>query len=359
MPRVALVALGGMGGSSSAAAEVALALAEIGADPVLFAARAVPRLSALPGESRAPHPAPTWVDAPTDRALAKTLRKEHLARPFDLVHVHFAGPHLPVALDFAGRFHLPLALTLHGSDVAGAVEGTALGAMVASCAGLAVPSEALQRQCFGLFEGVQVLPNFVDCARWSSADEDRVRRRSNVPENCRRILFAGHLEPWKGPDVLLDALALLPEPRPRLHILGEGSLAAPLAARASRGVRFWGARPLGPATLASVDLVVVPSLRESFGMVALEALAAGCPLVASAVGGLVDLVGPAGRLVATGRTGDPAALARTMAEALAHPDRTAQLAHQGEARARERYDRPAGLARHLDFYANLVPRAHP
>lgn len=355
VPRVALLALGGIGGSSSAAAEVALALAEAGGAPVLFGARPVPRLSALPGEACAPQPGPGWVEALPGPALAAALEREHRVRPFDLVHVHFAGAHLPIALAFARHAGLPVALTLHGSDVAADSRRGALTALAARCAAVAVPSEWLRVQCKEEVEEAQVIPNFLDCARWV---DDVPRGESRQVPGTPNLLFVGHLEPWKGLDVLLSALELLPEPRPSLRVHGDGSLAAPLAARAPRGVRFLGPVPLGPKDLHAADLVVVPSRRESFGMVALEALAAGCPLLASAVGGLVDLVGPAGRLVPPG---DPRGLADAIQDTFADPkstralaDRARALADMGRSRARERYDRALGLERHLAFYAGLL-----
>lgn len=348
VPRVAVLALGGIGGSSSAAAEVALALAQAGGAPVLFGARPVPRLSALPGEASAPQPGPGWVEAAPGPALAAALQREHRARPFDLVHVHFAGAHLPIALEFARQADLPVALTLHGSDAVGDSGHGALAVLAARCAGVAVPSEWLRVQCKEGIPGVQVAPNFLDCARWDkNAPREAFRRIHRAPQ----FLFAGHLEPWKGLDVLLEALELLPEPRPSLQVYGDGSLAASLAARAPRGVRFLGPVPLGPQDLRAADLVVVPSRRESFGMVALEALAAGCPLLASAVGGLVELVGDGGQLVAPG---DPLALAEALQRVVADPVGTRARAEQGQARARERYDRAVGLERHLAFYADLL-----
>lgn len=348
VPRVAVLALGGIGGSSSAAAEVALALADAGGDPVLFGARPVPRLSALPGESKSPQPEPSWVEAAPGPALAGALRREHLIRPFDLVHVHFAGAHLSNALEFADDAALPVALTLHGSDASANTARGALAALAAPCAGVAVPSEWLRTQCEREISWVQVVPNFVDCARWAPEPPSERDPKTDRPV---RLAFAGHLEPWKGLDVLLDALELLPIPRAELHVYGGGSLAESLAARAPRGVRFLGPAPLGPSDLRAMDLVVVPSRRESFGMVALEALAAGCPLVASAVGGLVELVGPAGRLVPPG---DPRGLAEAIQQTLADPAGTRALADLGQSRARDRYDRALGLERHLAFYAGLL-----
>lgn len=348
VPRVAVLALGGIGGSSSAAAEVALALAHAGGDPVLFGARPVPRLSALPGESEFPQPVPRWVQAAPGPALADALRREHRIRPFDLVHVHFAAAHLSNALEFAAHADLPVALTLHGSDAAANSGRGALAALAAPCAGVSVPSEWLRIQCESEISGIQVVPNFLDCSRWGSGQpHDRARRIVTAP----KLLFAGHLESWKGIDVLLEAFALLRSPGPELHVYGGGSLAASSAARAPRGVRFLGPAPLGPQDLRAADLVVVPSRRESFGMVALEALAAGCPLVASAVGGLVDLVGPAGRLVPPG---DPRGLAEAIQQALADPVGTRARADLGQTRARERYDRTLGLERQIAFYAGLL-----
>jgi glycosyltransferase involved in cell wall biosynthesis/GT2 family glycosyltransferase len=150
------------------------------------------------------------------------------------------------------------------------------------------------------------------------------------------------LAPHKGLDVLLDAA----EADPRLHvaIAGAGPHEAALRRRAAGPalagrVTFHG--HLAGADLAAfyrtlgvlaVPSVPAPGWLEQFGRVAVEAMAAGVPVVASDSGALRDVVGGAGVLVPPG---DAAALARALAEVLDDPERAAALSAAGRARAAE------------------------
>lgn len=141
------------------------------------------------------------------------------------------------------------------------------------------------------------------------------------------LLFIGELRHIKGVDLLLDALATLRD-RGRAvtaTIVGAGAERAAFEQHAarlelSRLVRFAGAMPARQA-FARGRLLVVPSRAESLPYVVLEAGAAGKPLIATRVGGIGEIFGPAaGRLVPPE---DPAALAEAIAGALDRPDETA------------------------------------
>ncbi len=161
-----------------------------------------------------------------------------------------------------------------------------------------------------------------------------------------RILCIGRLVPRKGVDDVIRAVAGLPE----VELLVAGGPAAdrlagdPEAARlrsvagGSANVRLLGqvAHDRLPGLIRSADLVVSAPWYEPFGIVPLEAMACGVPVVATAVGGMLDTVRP-------GRTGllvppkDPAAIRAAIAGLLAEPDTRRAMASAGVRRARARY----------------------
>ena len=127
------------------------------------------------------------------------------------------------------------------------------------------------------------------------------RRRLGIDPGQRLVLFAGRLQPHKGPDIAIEALIHLPRDV-RLVVVGGPSgtglehpdALADLAVRKDVADRVSFLPPVAQAQLAdwylASDVVCVPSHSESFGLVALEAQACGTPVVAAAVGGLTTAV---------------------------------------------------------------------
>ncbi|MFF4653435.1 glycosyltransferase family 4 protein [Streptomyces sp. NPDC001380] len=191
---------------------------------------------------------------------------------------------------------------------------------------------------------------------------DRAAARAALPgaDGDRPVVLAvGRLAPQKGFDLLLDASREFtgPGPRPLVLIAGEGPEGAALRDRAEAEglpVRLLGHRTDVPDLLAAADVVVISSCWEARPLVAQEALRAGVPLVATAVGGLPELVGDAAVLVPHG---DPRALGRAVADLLADAPRRALLAEQGRAQSETWPDEAATVAQVLSVYDELVQRA--
>jgi D-inositol-3-phosphate glycosyltransferase len=193
----------------------------------------------------------------------------------------------------------------------------------------------------------------VDPRLFATHDGPGLRRSLGLSASARVALFAGRLEPLKGAQILLDAAARLriddefadlcvviagddsgdgaPDDRG-----GERRRLERHAARIGLGdhVRFVGAVPHEQLAdyYAMADVCVVPSLTESFGLVALEAQALGTPVVAAAVGGLREIVedGVTGFLVEGHESAD---YARAMAAVLEDPVRKAEMAEEARRRA--------------------------
>ncbi len=212
---------------------------------------------------------------------------------------------------------------------------------------VATPGErALLHWHYGVSpERVVVIPPGVDTVHFAPRPRAQALAAAGLDPTRRWLVFVGRLDPIKGLDTLIRAVARMRAAgvvaRHRLAVAligGDGSV-EPAALRALRHeygleevVRFLGPRERGvlPAYYAAAEAVVMPSYYESFGLAALEAMACGTPVVASDVGGLAHLV-------RHGRTGclvppqDPEALAATLTLLLDAPrfrERLGQEAHR-------------------------------
>jgi glycosyltransferase involved in cell wall biosynthesis len=137
------------------------------------------------------------------------------------------------------------------------------------------------------------------------------RRRAGIADEAPLIGSAGRIDTWKGLDILLDAVPALQSARPGLGLVIAGPVvedkeayAAALAARAAGmpGVRWLGPRSDMAELLADLDVLALPSTEpEPFGLVVVEALASGTPVVATSAGGPIEILRScpeeAGRLV--------------------------------------------------------------
>jgi glycosyltransferase involved in cell wall biosynthesis len=191
-------------------------------------------------------------------------------------------------------------------------------------------------------ERTLTIPSAVDPAALVAAvGREQTRSLGGVAADTPLLLCLAALFHRKGLDVLLDALARLPEttPRAQLWIAGDGPERAALERRAedlglADRVRFLGPRSDAADLLAACDLFVLPSRLEGLGVAALEAMAAARPVVASRVGGLAEAV-------VEGRTGllvppdDPAALCAALGRVLEDEALRARLGAAGPGRVAE------------------------
>lgn len=172
----------------------------------------------------------------------------------------------------------------------------------------------------------------------------------------RTVITVANLRPEKNHETLIAAAAQLATTCPdlRYQIVGEGSRREALEALAkARGVdgivEFLGHRDDVPALLAAADVFVLPSRSEAFPNGAIEAMAAGLPVVACAVGGLLDLI-------ETGRTGilvppsDPEPLAAALRSLCAEPERARAIGREARREVQARYSFERMVAAFEDLY---------
>jgi glycosyltransferase involved in cell wall biosynthesis len=196
---------------------------------------------------------------------------------------------------------------------------------------------------------VVYLPHSVDCSVFTP------RAMSNrEAEGTFTVGFVGRIVESKGIQTLLDAFLILPDSA-RLQLVGNGSYVGRVEEFMDRHglsdrVSIRPAVPYEemPAVMSSLDVVVLPSLETRFwneqvGRVLIEAMACGVPVVASASGGIPDVVGEAGLLF---KTGDEKTLAAQLQRLLEDARLRQHYAEAGRARALAEYDAPI-LARKL------------
>ncbi|MGH7933807.1 MAG: glycosyltransferase [Candidatus Binataceae bacterium] len=173
------------------------------------------------------------------------------------------------------------------------------------------------------------------------------------------ILMLARFSVEKGHALLIDALRLIATRWPRLVVLfaGDGPLEEEIKAQCGyyglmHNVRFLGYRSDSEKLLAAADVVVLPSMVEGLPLVAVEALAAARPVVATAVGGTPEVVisGETGMLV---RPGDPAALGKALDLLLSDPELRARLGARGRELAERCFDVRTQIRRTADLYLEL------
>jgi glycosyltransferase involved in cell wall biosynthesis len=172
--------------------------------------------------------------------------------------------------------------------------------------------------------------------------------------------FVGRLTPQKDPATFLQAVAAVRREVPAVRgvIVGDGPLRrdlerdAPRRGLASHCVLV-GPRPDVPAVLDAMDVFVLSSVSEGFPFVVLEAMAMGCPVVATAVDGVTEIVedGVSGVLVPPR---DPAAIARAVVDLLRRPDRASALGAAARARVAEHFGLEAMIRRTQELYLEVA-----
>jgi glycosyltransferase involved in cell wall biosynthesis len=189
-------------------------------------------------------------------------------------------------------------------------------------------------------------------------DRESARRALGVPPEGIRVGWVGRISSEKGLDVMLDALGLLADTAITLSVLGDGHARGGMEARAAGlgigGRVMWhGTVHEAARVISAFDVFVLSSRTEGTSIALFEAIAAGVPVVASAVGGVPDVVSPAEAMLVP--SDDPAALAAAVTETLEN----AAAALERARAARRRLEREFALQPWLERYEVLYRALHP
>ena len=298
----------------------------------------------------------------TSRGIAEIARSSlqirQLASRFaaDLVHANTSRASL-LALLARRRPGPPVLAHIRDWAPEGRFSRFVLG-MIARRADMVVANSAYVASQFDglpVRQPVRVVHNPVDLGRFdpASADGGAIRRKLGVPGDALVLAVIAQLTPWKGQDDAIEAFAALPpsDPETILLLVGSAKFSGPgtrfdnvaFEGRLRRlanelgvaeRVRFAGERSDIPDVLAATDLLLMPSWREAFGRIAIEAMAMGVPVVATDVGGPAEIVRPGiDGLLLPPR--DPVAWSRGLGPILENARKREDMGEQGLARARD------------------------
>lgn len=394
-----LAALGGKetGGMNVYVREVARELGRMGVDVDVFTRSQnpeIPRVVPLGTNARVIH-LPAGPEAPMPREEVHRHLPEFVAnleafrraegREYALVHSHYWLSGV-AGLTLAERWRVPLIQMFHTlGQLKNAVARSpgerepdlriAEEERIVAGADRLVASNPVERAHLVWYyqaraERIRVIPCGVDTELFCPMDQSEAKAALGLGP-APVLLYVGRLSPIKGLETLLEALPRVPqrgEPIPALFVIGGDadepenghvlSLRERVAALGLEGeVRFLGPQPQEGLRLyyAAAEMTVMPSYYESFGMVALEAMACGNPVIASRVGGLTTTVqdGVTGYLVPEG---DPLVLGDRISAILGDTDLRRRLGREA-ARWAAQYRWPCVAEEVCRLYAEFRPAA--
>ncbi|MFI9122022.1 glycosyltransferase family 4 protein [Streptomyces bikiniensis] len=348
---------GGSAGSSAHVRSLASGLVARGVRVTVCAPPELDRLHDYPGAGAHFVPLPRLGDPAAVTALRNTCIGA------DVVHAHGLQASVRAALALSGGAPVPLVTTWHTRGRAEGARGGVLRLLErrtvrAASVVLATTSELVDRARRRGARDARLAPVTLPAARGPVCLHDG-KARAELGAVDRPLLMAvGALERGRGYRTLLDAARRWRDldPQPLLVIAGEGRERAMLQRRITDEdlpVRLIGSREDVAELLAAADVAVLPSRWEARSPLAQEALRLGVPLVATAVGGVPELVGDAAELVPYG---DSAALAAVVRGLLEDADRRMDLAAAGRVQAGTWPTEDDTVAHVLSVYDELVGR---
>jgi glycosyltransferase involved in cell wall biosynthesis len=214
------------------------------------------------------------------------------------------------------------------------------------------------------------IPDGIDMSEFSpDVRGSRIRRDLGIDEGAKLVGFVGRLDPWKGAHVFVECALRVARELPDAHFLICGGpldgyedyarrvkrLAAESSAAARIHFTDWKYRLTDiPEVMAALDVLVHTSVApEPFGLVIVEAMATGKPVVAAAAGGVLDIVA-ADRTGLLAEPGDAGAYAAAVRRILADPELASRLGAAGRVRAVEHFEAGAYAAKVQTLYDELL-----
>lgn len=315
---------------------------------------------------------PLFEHQPYTLALATKMATVARSENLDLLHVHYAIPHSISAIlareSIKQRRYLPVITTLHGTDI------TLVGSdrsylpitryAISESDGVTSVSRFLKEATIQMFDydEIEVIPNFI-CAEAYSRHEDSPIHRQFAPNGEKLLTHVSNFRPVKRPldCVEIFARVLNKGIKARLLMVGDGPERSATQHRAEKlGIAahcsFVGKQGQINDYLGISDVLLLPSEQESFGLVALEAMACEVPVVASRVGGIPEVVtdGETGFL---SEIGNVEKMSEDAARILSNDDLRREMGGKARQSAISRYSTELVIPKYIEFYERVLKRS--
>ncbi len=313
---------------------------------------------------------PLFDHPPYTLVLATKMAEVAESHGLDLLHCHYAIPHSVSAFLAKSMIHphkLPVVTTLHGTDI------TLVGSdrsylpitrfSIDQSDGVTAVSHFLKEatlNIIGATNEIEVIYNFVNCDKYRPLKNESLRSHF-APNNESILIHISNFRAVKRPADVVEIFARVQQKVPSvLLMVGDGPERsnAEWAAKSNRieqKVHFLGKRDNIEEFIQISDLLLLPSETESFGLVALEAMACEVPVVASKVGGLPEVVedGVEGFLVEPKDIGTMAERATTI---LQDPSYRIEMGKRAREKAHLHFCSKKIIAHYEAFYKKIVER---
>ena len=232
------------------------------------------------------------------RALKELIEKEDI----DIIHGHYLFPAGAAAVEVGNELGIKTYVTAHGSDMFELYKKqpymrAPIKKVLKNADGIFAVSNALRHEIIatgvtGIANKTKLSWNSVDIEKFSNKENDSFKREYKLSDKPI-VLFVGNLIKRKNEESLLEAKKIANSDY-YLVIVGDGPLFKKLKKKAEEenipDVIFTGSRNDVENIIPSCDVLVLPSFSESFGLVLIEALACGKPVIGSNVGGITEII---------------------------------------------------------------------
>jgi L-malate glycosyltransferase len=311
---------------------------------------------------------PLFDHPPYTLALATKMMEVFESEALDLLHVHYAIPHSVSAMlarSMAAPRRLPFITTLHGTDI------TLVGSnrsylpitrfSIEQSNGVTSISNYLLKQTLKEFEikrPIEVIPNFVNCDLYTRTPNEELASQW-APDGEPILMHLSNFRPVKRVPDVVEIFALVRRKMPaKLVLIGDGPDrgAAEFLVRKyglQKDVDFLGKQDNVYEKLSVADLFILPSLLESFGLAALEAMACEVPVIATNAGGVPEVVehGVDGYLVEPGEIEEAA---RYAIEILSRADRGREMGKIARINAKKKYCSKDVIPAYENYYRRIL-----